>query len=56
MQIILGLKQRNPAAMTDLHDRYEGIVHSAATRIPGNAGAAQDATEDVSSVLGREHI
>jgi RNA polymerase sigma-70 factor (ECF subfamily) len=45
--IIASLKQRDPAAVADLYDRYGRLVYSLAFHILGNAGDAEDVAQEV---------
>lgn len=45
--IIAGLKNREPAAMATLYDKYGRMVYSVAVRILGHTGEAEETTQEV---------
>jgi RNA polymerase sigma-70 factor (ECF subfamily) len=45
-QIIGGLKERDPTSMSDLYDRYGGMVYAVAYRMVRNRGEAEDLVQE----------
>jgi len=45
--LLLRIRQRDEAALSELYDRYSGLVYSQAHRILRDAGAAEEVLQDL---------
>lgn len=51
--LIVAIRNGDERAMTELYDRYSGIVYSVALRVLGDTGAAEDVLQEVFMQLWR---
>jgi RNA polymerase sigma-70 factor (ECF subfamily) len=51
--LIIAIRNGDDRAMTELYDRYSGIVYSVALRVLGDTGAAEDVLQEVFMQLWR---